>query len=67
MVASRALFVPAPTRPRAKIALLATSESLSWLYLFRTSRTAKSGFDKEDRPRASGIARLAYIDPYLPI
>merc|ERR1719318_135002 len=55
--ASRALFVPAPSSPRPKIALWATSGSVSWLNLLRVSRMVSWGLETETSARASGTDR----------
>jgi hypothetical protein len=53
-----ALLVPAPTRPIAKIALWATSESLSCENLLSVSKILSFGLDTDIRPRASGTDLL---------
>ena len=57
MPARRALFVPLPTSPMAKMALRATEGSLSWENLERVSKIANWGFDMESRESAKGTAR----------
>uniref|UniRef100_A0A6B0UU63 Putative secreted protein n=1 Tax=Ixodes ricinus TaxID=34613 RepID=A0A6B0UU63_IXORI len=64
IAASRALFVPAPTMPRPKMALCATSLSLSCENLLRVSRMFSLGFDTEIRARARGTAFLITGSPY---
>ena len=54
---------PAPTMPMARIALWATSASLSCENLLRTSRTCRRGLDAETSARASGTARLITGSP----
>ena len=53
-----ALLVPAPTRPMAKIALWATSESLSCENLLSVSKILSFGLETDIRPSASGTDLL---------
>lgn len=65
MAARRALLVPAPTSPIAKMALCATSLSLSWENLLNVSRIGIFGFEMEMRARAKGTARRIDGSQYL--
>ena len=56
--------MPAPTRPNAKIALIATSSSESYASLFKRSRVLTSGFETLNKPIARGTVFLIVGSPY---
>ena len=58
------LFVPAPIRPRAKIALFDTFLSESYASLFKRSIVAGSGFEILKNPMARGTVLLITGSPY---
>lgn len=58
------IILPAPTKPNAKIALYATSASLSWENLLRVSKILSLGFEAEIRANARGTDLFITGSPY---
>lgn len=55
--------LPAPARPMARIALSATSGSLSWENLLSVSRICSLGLDTDTNAKAVGTALLMAVSP----
>ena len=64
LVANFELFVPAPTKPRAKIALILTSGSESYASLLKRSSVLMSGLLTLNSPIDNGTVFLIVGSPY---